>query len=92
MKVLLNCRGVMDKLAADIERISVETETDEQLLRLIVALDAHRPSPAPSPGSSSAAEVGERNGVSTSLGNGQASLVYFCTVVQDCCLTEEVAL
>ena len=64
----------MEKLAADVERISVETETDEQLLRLIVALDAHSPGPAASTQeSSSAAEVGERDGEATSLGNGQVS-------------------
>ena len=68
----LICRDVVEKLAADIERMSVETETDEQLLRLIVALDAHRPNPVPSPlRSSSAAEIEERNGETTGLGSGQ---------------------
>jgi len=36
---------VLEKLEADIERIAAETEADEQLLRLIIALDCSAPIP-----------------------------------------------
>lgn len=66
----------MERLEADIERISVETDADEQLLRFMVALDSLAPAPAPTPTpplSDEAAGNGHPSGRLTGNGGVQVS-------------------